>query len=120
MIFAPGADPSVLVAPAANAAGPVDRVGRAPLRVREWRYRYEDEGSEHRALGSVAVSAGAWWCVALSVPAGGIGAPPDTGLVRCERHGDAPAEYRGDGIVELLLPRAEVGAVALMLAGVVE
>lgn len=88
--------------------------------MREGPYRYENEGSEHRALGSVAVSAGAWWSVMLSVPADEVEAREGTVVVRCQRHGEARAGYRGDGLVELVLPRSEIGAVVTLLSGAAE
>ena len=93
-------------------------VERAPLRVREWGHRYDDEGSEARSLGSVSVGAGTWWSVALSVP-GAPDAVRDTVLVRIERHGAPDDERHGHGAVDLVLPSSEIDAVVTLLGGVV-
>jgi len=90
------------------------------LRVREWPPRYEDEGSERIARGSVSVGAEAWWSVALSIPDGSGGSLADTVFLRLQRHGAHPPDYRGDVVGELTLPRTEVDAIAALLAGVVE
>jgi hypothetical protein len=95
-------------------------MGRAALRVREWPLRYEDEGSEGLSLGSVSVGAQAWWSVALSVPEGGGGSADDVLFVRFERHGAHPAGYRGSVEASLSLPRSEIDAIVMLLAGIVD
>lgn len=77
---------------------------------------YENEGSEQRSTGAVAVGGGAWWSATLAVPIPADGAA----FLRVERHGTTPAGYRGAGeSAELSLPAGEAGAVVTLLAGLV-
>ncbi|HEX5830114.1 MAG TPA: hypothetical protein VFY16_03975 [Gemmatimonadaceae bacterium] len=77
---------------------------------------YENEGSEQRSTGAVAVGGGAWWSATLAVPMPADGAA----FLRVERHGAVPAGYRGAGeSAELSLPAGEAGAVVVLLAGLV-
>jgi hypothetical protein len=87
--------------------------------VREWPLRYDNEGSERLSLGSVSVGADVWWSAALSVPEAAGGAD-DTLFVRLERHGARSPHYRGSVEMELSLPRSEVDAILMLLAGIVE
>jgi hypothetical protein len=66
------------------------------------------------------VQADAWWSVALSVPHDETGTADDALFVRLERHGTRPAGYRGSVDTELTLPRSEIDAIVMLLAGVVE
>ncbi len=89
-----------------------------PNCVREWPLHYEDNGTERHALGSVAVGANAWWSAALTIPARDD--PSDAAFIRFERHGERPASYLGDVVEEVSVPRSELDAIVLLLAGVVD
>lgn len=95
------------------------RIGRTTLRVREWPLHYENEGSVQLSSGSVSLGAGAWWSISLSVP-GDAGTADDALFVRLERHGARPAGYRGSVEADLTLPRSEIDAIVMLLAGVVD
>jgi hypothetical protein len=121
MIVAPGVDKSVLAELRVNRFPlAVRRSDRPTTCVREWTHPYEDEGSERRSLGSVAVGGGAWWSIALTVPASTASAREDVVLVRLERHGEMPAGVPSSAADALLLPASEIEAVLLLLAGVVD
>src|SRR5258708_3473840 len=52
---------------------------------------YEPEGSEHRTLGSIAVSPDARWTATLTVPV----PERQVAFIEVERRGTLPAGYRG-------------------------
>jgi hypothetical protein len=88
--------------------------------VREQSLRYEEEGSERLSLGSVSVGTDAWWSVALSVPDSAADPNDDALFVRFERHGAQPTGYRGSIEAQLSVPRSEIDAIVMLLAGVVD
>jgi hypothetical protein len=95
------------------------RGGIDALRVREdiTPYpRYESEGSERRALGSIPVAPDARWTATLTVPI----PPRSIAFLQLERRGDLPAGYLGAEESALLsLPIGETKAVIALLVGVV-
>jgi hypothetical protein len=103
-----------------SAHRPRRRFRDAPLRVWEQPLVYEDEGRERLVRGAVSVAADAWWSAALSVPEGDDQSPDDTVFVRFERHGASPAGYRGSAEADLSFPRSEIGAIVVLLAGIVD
>ena len=78
--------------------------------------RYEDEGSERSATGSVAVGDDAYWraTLTLPLPKGGVA------FFRMERNGSLPPGYVGaEESADWSCPVTEVGAVLEALRGVV-
>jgi hypothetical protein len=62
----------------------------------------------------------AWWSVALSVPDSQGDSGDDALFVRFERHGAHPAGYRGSIEAQLSVPRSEIDAIVVLLAGIVD
>ena len=84
--------------------------------VREASPEYEGEGSEHRTLGSISVTADAHWTATLIVPI------PVRGVVflDLERRGPLPTGYRGsEESAHFSVPLGEIDAVAALLTGIV-
>lgn len=76
---------------------------------------YEPEGSERRALGSIAIGPDAHWLATLTVPI------PDStvAFVQLERSGPLPLDYRGSGeAAHFSIPVAEFDALVALLTGV--
>jgi hypothetical protein len=57
-------------------------------------YKYEDYGSERRALGLVSVATDAWWMATVTVPIADDGVM----FIQIERSGPVPPGYRGSGM----------------------
>jgi hypothetical protein len=77
--------------------------------------RYEPEGSDRRAFGSVSVTPDAHWAASLTVPI----PDADVAFIHVERHGPLPPDYRGsEESAELSIPIAEVEALAALLTGI--
>lgn len=78
--------------------------------------RYEDEGSERVATGSVTVATDAFWRVTLSVPL----PREDAVFLRIEREGPLPDGYRGaEESAGLSMPAGELDVVVRALKGVI-
>ena len=93
-----------------------------PSRVREDRLgysvpgRYEDEGSERSAVGSVRVGGDSYWRAVVTVPI----PHADAVFIRIERQGVLPEGYRGaEESAGFSVPAGELEAVMEVLAGVV-
>jgi hypothetical protein len=78
--------------------------------------RYEDEGSERSAVGSVSVGKDSYWRATISVPM----PKADAVFVKIERQGRLPDGYVGaEESASWAMPIAELDLVMELLAGVI-